>query len=556
MCHSTRPRGLRGGSREPARARAISSENHRIWSMVWKTPHPWHGACSFWGSSSEFLAPGPATPPLALSCEEPARALRFRARPGLALRDDDPPRHGLREHRARDAREVDRAASRTPGLRGPRLRAPRGARGAGSGRRAPRDPARGRGARAPARAGSRDFSGVRAGEGHLVGAGGEGRADRLDVLARREREHEVGAPAGERPEHGGQRPGRGGGVGAVGDAQRRAAEQLDRAPGARRPRAQRARARRGAARSRRPRAARRPRRGRRCPARARRGAAARPRRRTRRPARRTRWRNGSLSRSATSKSRPSSATGQPSSAARARTTARASSGSAPEHRRYAGLQDARLLGGDRGEAVAEHLGVLELDARHAGRSGRHDVRRVEAPAEPHLEHHRVERRPRRRAAARPRSSRRRRSARAPGPRRAAPRPRAAAARGPRARAAPSTSRPSMRKRSVQRARCGEVKVPTRRPAPRSSASASRAVEPLPFEPAMWIGRSPRSGLPDAREQRADRREGEARPGALFRPLVVDQALEPALGLASRRHGCSPGPRRAPRHCTMYFFQRR
>jgi hypothetical protein len=40
-----------------------------------------------------------------------------------------------------------------------------------------------------------------------------------------------------------------------------------------------------------------------------------------------------------------------------------------------------------------------------------------------------------------------------------------------------------------------VKAPVRSPAPRSSASARRTVEPFPFEPATWIGRSAFSGLP-------------------------------------------------------------
>jgi hypothetical protein len=92
-----------------------------------------------------------------------------------------------------------------------------------------------------------------------------------------------------------------------------------------------------------------------------------------------------------------------------------------------------------------------------------------------------------------------------------------------ARSASSTSRPPTRKRSVQRSRWGEVKVPTRRPAAESTASASRAVDPLPLDPAMWRIRRLRSGRPSrssnawigAREKRAYDQSG--RFSTLIRP---------------------------------------
>ena len=54
------------------------------------------------------------------------------------------------------------------------------------------------------------------------------------------------------------------------------------------------------------------------------------------------------------------------------------------------LHDPRLLGGDRGERVAELVGVLEFDRRHAGDGRIDDVGRVEASPETHLEHDAVE----------------------------------------------------------------------------------------------------------------------------------------------------------------------
>jgi len=61
-----------------------------------------------------------------------------------------------------------------------------------------------------------------------------------------------------------------------------------------------------------------------------------------------------------------------------------------DHAGHAPLQDARLLPGDLGEAVAELVGVLVLDARHA-RDGRgYGVRRVETTSEANLEHHAID----------------------------------------------------------------------------------------------------------------------------------------------------------------------
>jgi hypothetical protein len=59
----------------------------------------------------------------------------------------------------------------------------------------------------------------------------------------------------------------------------------------------------------------------------------------------------------------------------------------PHDEGNAGLGDAGLLAGDRRQAGAQLLGVFEFDARHTGHRGSHDVRRVQAPAQAHLQHH-------------------------------------------------------------------------------------------------------------------------------------------------------------------------
>ena len=102
----------------------------------------------------------------------------------------------------------------------------------------------------------------------------------------------------------------------------------------------------------------------------------------------------------------------------------------------AGLGDAGLLAGDLRQARAQLLGVFELDARHAGHRGSHDVRRVQPPAQAHLQHRVVDPGLAKRASAAavvaskklgasraaPLGARRPRAAAAPRPRRASPPP--------------------------------------------------------------------------------------------------------------------------------------
>jgi hypothetical protein len=73
---------------------------------------------------------------------------------------------------------------------------------------------------------------------------------------------------------------------------------------------------------------------------------------------------------------------------------------------------------------------------------------------------------------------------------------------------------------------------------------------LPLRPGDVDRPQPLLGVSDPREERTDRLEREARPRAVGGPLVVDQPLEPALGLLEGRDGLRD------RYCTMYFFQRR
>jgi len=52
---------------------------------------------------------------------------------------------------------------------------------------------------------------------------------------------------------------------------------------------------------------------------------------------------------------------------------------------YSRLENARFLRCDFGERISELVGVLELDTRHAGDCGRHDVGGIETPPEPDFE---------------------------------------------------------------------------------------------------------------------------------------------------------------------------
>ena len=61
-----------------------------------------------------------------------------------------------------------------------------------------------------------------------------------------------------------------------------------------------------------------------------------------------------------------------------------------EHQGSRGLQDARLLRGDRRDGPPEPIGVLEFDRRDARDRRRDDIRRIEPAAETHLENHAIE----------------------------------------------------------------------------------------------------------------------------------------------------------------------
>ena len=317
------------------------------------------------------------------------------------------------------------------------------------------------------------------------------------------------APARQALDHARQRARRGGRVRPVDQDPGRAREQLgaSRQPrggepfAARRPRARRREF---------PRAARRPARAPRWPPDGRpvRGAAPRARavRRAARAAARGRPRPGPRRGSP----RPARRAARSSSRARAATTFRAGSGSAPATAGTPGLRMPAFSRRDRGERVAELVGVLELDGGDAGDRGRHRVGRVQPAAEADLEHRRGPPAPPGTARARRRWWRRRRSAPGRGPRARSASTSGAAVRTAAARSGPATSSPSIRKRSVQRSRCGEVKVPTRSPAARSSDSAKSAVEPLPLEPAMWITERSRCGSPSRASSAADRLEREPR----------------------------------------------
>ena len=309
----------------------------------------------------------------------PRRASRCRQRrlPPTAAR--------VAQHAAGDPREIDRAGDAQAVLRPEPFG--RGAQGqVGGGKHAHREP-RGAGPHGGGQLGGRERTrGLGARRAHLVRERQQRLEDRGGVLARRDREHEMRAPARQPREHPRQRPRRGGGMSRVDQHDGCAAQQLDppRKLDAREPSSRRL----GKRRVRDPAGAPHAGEGQGRVARLMGAEQRKPHLQLHRAVGEAHPKPlGPLLEHLPAKvpSLPRQRHAELPSARRHHLAGLA--GEIPGHRRDAGLEDPRLLGGDLAQRVAQLVRVLELDAGDAGDLGPHDVGRIEAAPEPDLEDH-------------------------------------------------------------------------------------------------------------------------------------------------------------------------